>query len=63
VAGDAAIYVNPRDPEQLGVELERLVSDRELQEQLRNKGFERVKLFTWDRAAQGTLALYRDMLG
>jgi len=63
VAGDAALYVNPQDPEQLGAELERLVHDRELQEQLRKKGFERVKQFTWDRAAEETLNLYREVLG
>lgn len=63
VAGDAAIYVDPHDPEQLGMEIERLVSDRVLQEELRNTGFERVKQFTWERAAQETLALYRDVFG
>lgn len=63
VAGDAALYVDPHDPEQLGVEIERLVSDRQLHTQLRNKGFERVKQFTWERAAQSTLDLYRDVLG
>ncbi|MDH4193981.1 MAG: glycosyltransferase family 4 protein [Nitrospirota bacterium] len=63
VGGDAVLYVNPQDPEQLGVELERLVSDQGLQEQLRTKGFERVKQFTWDRAAQQTLDLYWEVLG
>ncbi|WNM56869.1 glycosyltransferase family 4 protein [Candidatus Nitrospira allomarina] len=63
VAGDAALYVDPQDPEQLGMEIERLVSDRELQTQLRNKGFERVKHFTWERAAQETLNLYRNVHG
>ncbi len=63
VAGDAALYVDPHDPEQVGAEIERLVSDRALQEALRNKGFERVKQFTWERAAQETLNLYRDVLG
>ena len=62
VGGDAVLYVNPQDPEQLGAEMERLVSDRELQEHLRNKGFERVKQFTWDRAAQETLNLYQEVL-
>ena len=62
VGGDAALYVNPQDPEQLGVELERLVGDPGLQEQLRTKGFERVKQFTWDRAAQQTLDLYQEVV-
>lgn len=63
VGGDAALYINPADPEHLGMELERLVGDPGLQEQLRNKGFERVKQFTWKRAAEQTLDLYRDVLG
>jgi glycosyltransferase involved in cell wall biosynthesis len=63
VAGEAALYVNSQDPEQLSAELERLVSDRGLQERLRSKGFERVKQFTWDRAAQETLTLYQEVFG
>ncbi|MDH3504986.1 MAG: glycosyltransferase family 4 protein [Nitrospirota bacterium] len=63
VAGDAALYVDPHDPEQLGMEIERLISAPQLQAQLRNKGFERVKHFTWERAAQETLKLYREVLG
>ncbi|MCA9420527.1 MAG: glycosyltransferase family 4 protein [Nitrospira sp.] len=63
VAGEAAIYVDPHDPEQLGMQIERLVGDRVLQTQLQSKGFERVKQFTWERAAQDTLKLYRDVLG
>jgi glycosyltransferase involved in cell wall biosynthesis len=63
VAGEAALYINPQDPEQLGAELEGLVGDRGLQERLRRKGFERVKQFSWDRAGQETLKLYREVLG
>ena len=63
VAGDAALYVDPHDSEPLGLAIERLVSDRELQTQLRNKGFKRVKQFTWERAAQEMLNLYRDVCG
>ena len=62
VGGDAVLYVNPQDPEQLGAEMEKLVSDAGLQEHLRRKGFERVKQFTWDRAAQETLDLYQEVL-
>lgn len=62
VAGEAALYVNLQDPEQLSAELEGLVSDRGFQERLRSKGFERVKQFTWDRAAQETLDLYQEVL-
>ncbi len=63
VGGDAVLYINPADPEQLSMELERLVGDRGLQDQLRNKGFERVKQFTWKRAAEQTLDVYREVVG
>ena len=63
VAGEAALYVNVQDSEQLGVVLGQLLNDSELQERLRKKGLERVKQFTWNRAAKETLAVYQDICG
>ncbi len=63
VAGDAALYVNAQDAEQLGAVLEQLFNDSELQERLRSAGFERVKQFTWERAARETLAVYEEVCG
>lgn len=60
VAGDAALYVNVQDAEQLGVELELLLNDSSRQEQMRKNGFERVKQFTWERASRDTLAVYQE---
>ena len=61
VAGDAALYVNVQDSEQLGSLLGELLNDSMLQEKLRHKGFERVKQFTWERAAKETLAVYQEV--
>ena len=61
VAGDAALYVNGRDSEQLRTQLEQLLNDSILQTQMRKKGFERVKRFTWERAARETLAVYQEV--
>ncbi len=63
VAGDAALYVNVQDPEQLATVLEQLFNDLQLQNRLRNAGFERVKRFTWERAARETLAVYEEVCG
>jgi len=41
----------------------RVLENQTLREGLRAKGFERVKLFTWERAARRTLALYRELCG
>ena len=59
VAGDAALYVNARDSEQLGAVLWQLLNDSGLQERMRKTGFDRVKSFSWERAAKETLAVYR----
>ena len=59
VAGDAAILVNPEDPEELGHAMVRLLDDPQAREQARSRGFARTKLFSWVDAAARTLSLYR----
>ncbi len=63
VAGDAALYVDVQDSKQLGIALEQLFTDSALQGELRSAGFERVKQFTWRRAARETLAVYTEVCG
>ena len=59
VAGDAAILVDPENPEELGHAMTRLLDDPRAREQARSRGFARVKSFSWVDAAARTLALYR----
>lgn len=61
VAGDAALLVEPENVAAVGEALLRVVGDPELRADLRAKGFERVKGFTWDRSAQLTMNLYRSL--
>ena len=63
VAGDAAVLINPVEVEELADAIVRVLEEPELRESLRAKGFERVKRFTWERAARQTLAVYRDVCG
>ncbi len=63
VAGDAALYADPRSPEQFGYALATLWNDRELRNSLMRKGFENARRFTWTRAAAQTLAIYDQVLG
>ncbi len=62
VVGDAAITVDPHDVEGLAEAIHRVLADAGLREELRAKGLERAKLFTWERAARETLAVYRRVL-
>ena len=61
VAGEAALLVNPDDVEGLGDAMVRALSDQALREQLRQRGFDRVRGFTWEAAAHRALSLYRQL--
>jgi glycosyltransferase involved in cell wall biosynthesis len=58
VAGDATLLVNPRSTDELTDALTRLLTDSELRETLIARGFEQIKLFTWERAARQLLSVY-----
>jgi glycosyltransferase involved in cell wall biosynthesis len=58
VAGDAALYFDPRRPEEIADAILRLLADRGLARDLAEKGRARARVFTWRRAAAETLASY-----
>lgn len=61
VVGDAGLLVDPNDWEELAVALWRVLTDEHLANELRQKGRQRASLFSWERAAQETLAVYRQV--
>jgi glycosyltransferase involved in cell wall biosynthesis len=63
VAGDAALLFDPSDERQIADALERLLADEALRVQLRGRGLERVRLFTWERTAGLALESYARALG
>jgi glycosyltransferase involved in cell wall biosynthesis len=63
VAGDAALMFDPHDRAAIAAAIERLMSDRALTKNLRAKGLERARLFTWERTARLTLESYARVLG
>lgn len=56
VCGDAALYCDPADPGDFADALHRLATDSALAEKQRQRGFERVKHFSWQRAARAYVA-------
>jgi len=62
VAGDAALTVDPLDARAIAEGIGRLLTDTRLAGELRMKGRERVKRFTWAATAAGTLAAYERTL-
>jgi len=59
VVGDAGLMVDPEDVAGLAEAIRRLLEDASLRHTLGEKGLERAKLFSWERAAGETLKLYR----
>jgi glycosyltransferase involved in cell wall biosynthesis len=59
VAGDAAVLVEPGDPEALAAGVELALGDRE---RLVAAGLARSRGFTWAETARRTLAVYEELL-
>jgi glycosyltransferase involved in cell wall biosynthesis len=60
VAGDAALLVNAYSIEDMAGSLERLCFDKVLRHDLRKKGLERVRRFTWQNAAEQLYTIYKE---
>lgn len=61
VVGDAAILVDPMNIEELAWRMEMLCESSDLREELGKKGLERSKLFSWEKTAQKTLEVYKEL--
>jgi len=59
VGGDAAIYVNAYDTEQLAFEMERVLSSESLRKDMIAQGFVQSKKFSWDKTAEQVENVYR----
>jgi len=60
-AEHAALYFDPRDPEDMADRMAALACDRTLHQECRRLGLERAKAFSWDRCAQRTLEIIQEM--
>lgn len=58
VAGDAAVFANPDDPDGLAEAMRCVLTDQVLASSLRERGLARARLFTWEETARRTLAVY-----
>jgi glycosyltransferase involved in cell wall biosynthesis len=61
VAGDAAVFVDPLDPPSVGNAIVSLLEDSVMRENLSKEGEIRAKDFTWNRAAERILDIYRSV--
>lgn len=62
VAGDAAEYFNPENPEEIAKAIERVVDSSLYRSELINRGKVRCAQFSWKKCADQTLNIYRSLL-
>ncbi|HUV94138.1 MAG TPA: glycosyltransferase family 1 protein [Anaerolineae bacterium] len=60
-AGEAALFVSPKDIEGLADALWQLIDDSALRDELRGRGFQQAKRFTWAGAAKKVLRIYHSL--
>jgi glycosyltransferase involved in cell wall biosynthesis len=63
VGGDAVVYFDPENPEELAEAIERGLGSSELQQDLKTRGLERAQQFTWEESTRKHVELYRELLG
>ena len=61
--GDAGLLFDPKDVSAIADALEKMSTDESLRDELRQRGFSRVKDFSWERTAKAFRAVYRRAAG
>ena len=59
--GEAAVYFDPENVEDIAKALQSLVNDEELRNSLIKKGYEQVKKFSWEKTAKETLRVLEEL--
>ena len=59
VVGDAGLYVNPLDVEELALSMEKVLGDADLASDLGARGLKRAAQFSWKKTAEKTLEILR----
>jgi glycosyltransferase involved in cell wall biosynthesis len=62
VGGDAAIYFDPYNEEDMAEKISRVLDDETLRKTMIAKGLEKVKEYSWKKCAEETLQVYKEVL-
>lgn len=62
VCGDAAVYFDPEDVEDMATKISTVIRNESLRLSMSMKGLERARLFTWENTAKKTMDLLDSML-
>lgn len=59
--GDAAIYFDPQNSEDIAEKIDKVTSDEKLRTEMVQKGYEQVKKFSWEKTARETLKVLQEL--
>jgi glycosyltransferase involved in cell wall biosynthesis len=62
VCGNAALYCDPSSPRDIANKISSLLNNLSLRKELVNKGFQRVKAFTWTQCGKDVIAAIEEVL-
>lgn len=63
VAGEAALFVDPYDVEEITAAMRLVLEDSALARDLRERGLDHAKKFSWQKTARQTISVYEKLLG
>ncbi len=61
ILGGAGRFFDPHSPETMLLAIREVLSDEEIRKEMRRRGLDRAKQFTWDRAASKAVSLFADL--
>ena len=62
ILGDAAIYFDPYNEKDIAEKMSEIISDQNLRQNLQQKGLIQIKKYSWQKTAEKTLTVYREVL-
>lgn len=62
ISGDAALYTDPFDADDMTAKMNQLVKDVNLRQELKVKGLEQIKKYSWDKSAKQVLELAKQYM-
>ena len=63
IYSEAATYFNPKNVKEMAEKITETLKNFALQAELKNKGFEQIKKYSWEKTASQTLQIYKKILG
>jgi glycosyltransferase involved in cell wall biosynthesis len=61
VVGDAALLIDPYEPAAIADAMRRVLTDANLRADLRARGFERARAFSWERSIARVREIYQEV--